>query len=196
MGSRFGPQGAAIGFALGFLLISGTVSTGCINRRWEALPAGLMSFPIAIELSVDQRYRRQSPEYLYVTSSNFGLQYNSGNVQSYDLEKVVEAINTGCISAWRDPECLKERLSGGRQRSGVCVRPGDGHQLRARPTGNSPEVPRNETSRVTSTIPSARASRSPLPIPATGPETSAWPSPLTAARSSRPASNSATLGRR
>jgi hypothetical protein len=111
MGSRFGPQGAAIGFALGFLLISGTVSTGCINTDGEALPAGLMSFPIAIELSVDQD-ADGNPKYLFVTSSNFGLQYNSGNVQSYDIEKMVEAINTGCVSAWRDPECLQSDYTG------------------------------------------------------------------------------------
>ena len=111
MGSRFGPQGAAIGFALGFFLISGTVSTGCINKDGEALPAGLMSFPIAIELSVDAD-ADGNPKYVYVTSSNFGLQYNSGNVQSYDLEKVVEAINTGCISAWRHPICLDSEYTG------------------------------------------------------------------------------------
>jgi hypothetical protein len=111
MGSRFGPQGAAIGFALGFLLISGTVSTGCINKDGEALPAGLMSFPIAIELSVDED-ADGAPKYLYVTSSNFGLQYNSGNVQSYDLEKMVEAINTGCVSAWRRPGCLASEFAG------------------------------------------------------------------------------------
>jgi hypothetical protein len=111
MGSRFGPQGASIGFALGFLLISGTVSTGCVNTDGQPLPAGLMSFPIAIELSVDQD-ANGNPRYLYVTSSNFGLEYNSGNVQSYDLEKVVEAINTGCVSAWRDPECLASDYPG------------------------------------------------------------------------------------
>jgi hypothetical protein len=112
MGSRFGPQGVANGFALGFLLISGTVSTGCINKDGEALPAGLMSFPIAIELSLDPDAVGAPPTHVYVTSSNFGLQYNSGNVQSYDLEKMVEAINTGCISAWRDPECLKSDYPG------------------------------------------------------------------------------------
>jgi len=111
MGSRFGPQGGSLGFALGFLLISGTISTGCVNRDGTALPAGLMSFPIAIELSVDQD-ADGNPKYLYVTSSNFGLEYNSGNVQSYDLAKVVEAIDTGCVSAWRDPECLKSDYPG------------------------------------------------------------------------------------
>ena len=111
MGSRFGPQGGSIGVALGFLLISGTVSTGCINRDGEALPAGLMSFRIAIELGVDED-ANGNPKYVFVTSSNFGLQYNSGNVQSYDLEKMVEAINTGCVSAWRVPECLDSDYTG------------------------------------------------------------------------------------
>jgi len=107
MGSRYGPQGAAIRFALGFLLMSGTVSTGCINTDGEPLPPGLMSFPIAIGLSVDED-ADGNPKYVYVTSSNFGLQYNSGNVQSYDLEKMVEAINTGCVSAWRVPDCASD----------------------------------------------------------------------------------------
>jgi len=111
MGSRFDPQGASIRFALGFLLISGTVSTGCINTDGEPLPAGLMSFPIAIELSVDEDAAGY-PEYLFVTSSNFGLEYNSGNVQSYDLDKMVEAINTGCVSAWRVPACLASDYPG------------------------------------------------------------------------------------
>jgi hypothetical protein len=111
MGSRFGPQGAAIGFALGLLLISGTVSTGCINKDGEPLPAGLMTFPIAIELSLDEDADGY-PKYVYVTSSNFALQYNSGNVQSYDLGKMVEAINTGCVSAWRRPGCLASDFTG------------------------------------------------------------------------------------
>jgi len=112
MGSRFGPQGVAIGSALGFLLISGTVSTGCINTDGEALPAGLMSFPIAIELSVDPDAVGANPKYLYVTSSNFGLQYNSGNVQSYDLDKVVEAIMTDCVGAGIKDECLETDFEG------------------------------------------------------------------------------------
>jgi hypothetical protein len=111
MGSRFGPQGAAIGVALGLLLISGTISTGCINKDGEALPPGLMSFPIAIELSVDED-ADGAPKYVYVTSSNFALQYNSGNVQSYDLNKMVEAINTGCVSTWRRPGCLASDFIG------------------------------------------------------------------------------------
>ena len=111
MGSRFGPQGASIRFALGFLLTFGTVSTGCINNSGEPLPAGLMSFPIAIELSVEAS-PTDPPKYAYVTSSNFGLQYNSGNVQSYDLDKVVEAINTGCVGAGIKDECLQSDFEG------------------------------------------------------------------------------------
>ena len=111
MGSRFGPQGASIRFALGFFLISGTVSTGCVNKDGAPLPPGLMSFPIAIELSVDED-ADGNPKYLYVTSSNFGLQYNSGNVQSYDLEKVVEAINAECVGAGVKEECLETDFEG------------------------------------------------------------------------------------
>lgn len=111
MGSRFGPQGALIRIALGFLLISGTVSTGCVNKTGEALPAGLMSFPIAIELSTDQ-YEDGRPKFLYVTSSNFALQYDSGNVQSYDIDKLVDAILTGCVGAGVRQFCLERDFQG------------------------------------------------------------------------------------
>jgi hypothetical protein len=104
MGSQFGPQSAWIGIALGFFLISGTVSTGCINTTGEPLPAGLMSFPIAIELGTDVDADGNA-RFLYVTSSNFGLQYNSGNVQSYDLDALVGGIFNGCVSQWVRPDC-------------------------------------------------------------------------------------------
>jgi len=106
MGSRFGPQSADFGTALGFLLITGMVSAGCINRSGEALPQGLMSFPIAIDLSTDTD-TAGNPSFLYVTSSNFALQYNSGNVQSYDLEKLVDSVATGCVGRWVLNPCLE-----------------------------------------------------------------------------------------
>ncbi|KPK14302.1 MAG: hypothetical protein AMJ62_13240 [Myxococcales bacterium SG8_38] len=112
MGSRFGPQSASIRIALGFLLISGIVSTGCVNDTGEPLPGGLMSFPIAIELSSDVDAEGEPPRYLYVTSSNFALQYNSGNVQSYDLDKLVEGIFTGCIGAGVADACLDPDYEG------------------------------------------------------------------------------------
>ena len=104
MGSRFGPQSASFRFALGFFLISGAVAGSCINKTGESLPPGLMSFPIAIELSTDLD-ADDRPQYLYVTSSNFALQYNSGNVQSYDLVRLVDGIFTGCVDKWVLPEC-------------------------------------------------------------------------------------------
>lgn len=111
MGSRFGPQSASIHVALGFLLICGSVSAGCVNKTGEALPPGLMSFPIAIELSPDLDAEGQ-PRYLYVTSSNFGLQYNAGNVQSYDLNKMIEGIRSGCIGAGVAQACLDPSFEG------------------------------------------------------------------------------------
>jgi hypothetical protein len=104
MGSQFGPQGARIGMALGFFLISATISVGCINRTGENLPAGLMSFPIAIELGTDVDAEGR-PRFAYVTSSNFALQYDAGNVQSYDLERMVDAIFSQCVSQWVRPDC-------------------------------------------------------------------------------------------
>ena len=111
MGSRFGPQSASVRLALGFLLISGTTSTGCVNKTGEPLPPGLMSFPIAIELSPDVDGEGK-PRYLYVASSNFGLQYNSGNVQSYDLEKMLEGILQGCVGAGVTSACLDPTYEG------------------------------------------------------------------------------------
>jgi len=109
MGSRFGPQSAGIGFALGFFLMSGMVSTGCINKTGEALLPGLMSFPIAIEISPDED-ADGFPKFLYVTSSNFALQYNSGNVQAYDLERLVNGILEGCVDQWVRPLCVDNDL--------------------------------------------------------------------------------------
>ena len=98
MGSPFGPQGASIGSALGFFLISGMLSIGCVNRTGEPLDPGLMAFPIAIEIAEDLDAEGR-PRFVYVTSSNFALQYNSGNVQSYDLEKLVDGIFNGCVDS-------------------------------------------------------------------------------------------------
>lgn len=111
MRSRFGPWSGVVGFALGFLLMFGAVSTGCGRITGEDLPAGLMSFPIAIDLSVDEDAEGK-PKYLFVTSSNFALQWNSGNVQSYDLEKVLEAIQTGCMGAGVNNTCLQADFDG------------------------------------------------------------------------------------
>ena len=89
--------------------MSGTVSTGCVNRTGDALVPGLMSFPIAIKLSPDEDADGK-PKFLFVTSSNFALQYNSGNVQAYDIEKMVGGIDLGCISSWVLTECLQVGL--------------------------------------------------------------------------------------
>ncbi len=106
MGSRFGPR-SAVGGALGFLLISAMMSAGCVNKTGETLPPSLMSFPIAIELSPDVDDDGE-PRFLYVTSSNFALEYNSGNVQSYDLERLVDGVVTGCVDRWVLDSCVAD----------------------------------------------------------------------------------------
>ncbi|MGB7475477.1 MAG: hypothetical protein WBM26_04635 [Polyangiales bacterium] len=111
MRSRFGAWSGVIGFALGFLLMFGAVSTGCGRTTGEDLPTGLMSFPIAIELSVDEDAEGK-PKYLYVASSNFALQWNSGNVQSYDLDKALGALQTGCTGAGVANACLQADFEG------------------------------------------------------------------------------------
>ncbi len=106
MRSRFGPQSASSGLALGLLLKLVVVSAGCNNTGGQQLVPGIMTFPIAVALSPDED-ENGYPRFLYVTSSNFALQYNSGNVQSYDLELMVQGILDGCVSAWvsTDPDC-------------------------------------------------------------------------------------------
>ena len=111
MGSRFDPQSASVRIALGFLLISGALSPGCINKDGEPLPGGLMTFPIAIELSLFEDADGK-PKFVYVTSSNFALQYNSGNVQSYDLNMAVAAIETFCMGPGIRQICLEPDYSG------------------------------------------------------------------------------------
>lgn len=110
MGSRFGPQSASAPLALGFLLTYVSAS-GCATNTGEPLPSGLMSFPIAIALSPDLDEQGE-PRYLYVTSSNFALQYSSGNVQSYDLDKVLEGLSDGCVGAGVASACLDPSYEG------------------------------------------------------------------------------------
>lgn len=111
MGSVFGPQSTSIRSVLGFLLASGIISAGCVNKTGEPLPDGLMSFPIGIELSTDVNEDGE-PRFLYVTSSNFALQYANGNVQSYDLDEMVDGLLTGCIGAGVAIPCLDPEFEG------------------------------------------------------------------------------------
>ena len=111
MRSRFDPEGAFSRLALGFLLVSGAVSASCVNKDGEDLVPQLMSFPIAIELSKDQDDEGK-PRFLYVSSSNFALQYNSGNVQSYDIEKMLDGIRSGCVGAGINQACLEDDFEG------------------------------------------------------------------------------------
>jgi hypothetical protein len=111
MGSQLGPQSPSVRLALGILLMSGIGSAACVNKTGESLPPGLMSFPIAIDLSPDVDADGR-PRYLYVTSSNFGLQYNSGNVQSYEIDKIVDGILQGCVGAGVTTACLDPSYEG------------------------------------------------------------------------------------
>ena len=119
MGSRFGPQGRAGGFSLGFLLILNAIGSGCINREGEALPPGLMTFPIAIELSVPPS-DTEPPAHVFVANANFALQFNSGSVQSYDLEVLNDGIDStgpfvgdGCSGAGFLEICLQRAANPG-----------------------------------------------------------------------------------
>ena len=118
MGSRFGPQGQASRFSLGFLLVSGLISAGCVNKDGEPLPPGLMTFPIAIELSLPPA--GEKPRYVFVANSNFSLQFNTGSIQSYDLEVLNDAIDStgefdgeGCAFAGILDVCVSHEVATG-----------------------------------------------------------------------------------
>ncbi|MDH3201567.1 MAG: hypothetical protein OEM15_11805 [Myxococcales bacterium] len=128
MGSRFGPQGRARRFSLGFLLMSGLMWGGCINKEGERLPPGLMTFPIAIELSLPPA-EDAPPEYVFVANSNFALQFNTGTVQSYDLDVLNGAIDStgafvgeGCNGAGFLNICLQRDATTGVLNT--CIPPG------------------------------------------------------------------------
>ncbi|MDH3656504.1 MAG: hypothetical protein OEN21_19760, partial [Myxococcales bacterium] len=128
MGSQFGPRGRASRFSLGFLLISGLMWSGCINKEGERLPPGLMTFPIAIELSLPPA-DDEPPGYVFVANSNFALQFNTGTVQSYDLRVLNEAIDStgafvgqGCEGAGFLNICLQRDATAGVLNT--CVPPG------------------------------------------------------------------------
>ncbi|MDH3728595.1 MAG: hypothetical protein OER77_13785 [Myxococcales bacterium] len=128
MGSQFGPQGRASRFSLGFLLISGLMLDGCINKEGEPLPPGLMTFPIAIELSLPPA-DGVPPEYVFVANSNFALEFNTGTVQSYDLQVLNAAIDStgsfvgrGCDGAGFLNICLQRDATTGVLNA--CIPPG------------------------------------------------------------------------
>ncbi len=128
MGSQFGPQGRASRLSLGFLLISGLMAAGCINKEGERLPQGLMTFPIAIELSLPPA-DDAPPEYVFVANSNFALQFNTGSLQSYDLQVLNDAIDSmgafvgeGCNGAGFLNVCLQRDATTGVQNA--CIAPG------------------------------------------------------------------------
>lgn len=115
MGSPIGPQGRSTSFSLGFLLMVGVLAAGCVNKDGETLPPGLMTFPIAIELSDPD-----DPQYVYVANSNFALQFNTGTLQSYDLavmnaalDSTGEFVGIGCAGAGFLNICLQRGVTGG-----------------------------------------------------------------------------------
>lgn len=121
MGSPNGPQGRSTSLSLGFLLIVGLLAAGCVNKDGETLPPGLMTFPIAIELSDPD-----DPDYTYVANSNFALQFNTGSLQSYDLavmnaalDSTGEFVGIGCAGAGFLSICLQRTVTMGVRES--CV---------------------------------------------------------------------------
>ncbi|MEM7136897.1 MAG: hypothetical protein AAF500_09985 [Myxococcota bacterium] len=132
MGSRFGPRGGSSVFSLGFLLMLGVLAGGCVNKDGETLPPGLMTFPIAIQLS--QADGDDPPGFVFVANSNFALQFNTGTLQSYDLDVMNAALDStgdfegiGCAGAGFLNICLQRGVAGGIRES--CVPELGGEQV-------------------------------------------------------------------
>ncbi|MES1184356.1 MAG: hypothetical protein ABUL60_11100, partial [Myxococcales bacterium] len=60
------------------------------------VPKDQIYFPVGLALSRDGN-ADGNPDYLFVVSSDFDLQYNGGAVQSYDLTKLTEQLPRRCV---------------------------------------------------------------------------------------------------
>ncbi len=112
------------------------LAVGCSNEGAEPTERQL-NFPIALALSADD-----PPSSLFVVNANFDLRFNSGTVQSYDLDALSEALAQNCASDPEDcfldpsgegegipaPEVLRNEVLVGSFADGVAVSP-DGTRL-------------------------------------------------------------------
>lgn len=85
---------------VGLLVIGLWCGHGCVRDEGSNPPLGVMHFPIAATA-----YPPEAPELLYVASSNFDLLYNSGSVQSYDLEVLDTALKDVCGDVLQKTRC-------------------------------------------------------------------------------------------
>jgi hypothetical protein len=70
-----------------------TVLSGCYGTdKGVEVPQDEIYFPVG--LALDPRHAK--PDFLYVVSSDFDLQYNGGAVQSYDLDKIKGDLAQPC----------------------------------------------------------------------------------------------------
>ncbi|MET0342560.1 MAG: hypothetical protein ABW252_16260 [Polyangiales bacterium] len=83
----------ALGGTLALLLTASAPLAACnLDNPGVSAPEGTISYPVAVALSREER-----PRHLYVANSNFDLAFSAGSVQSYDLDRLVQAIDQqGC----------------------------------------------------------------------------------------------------
>ncbi len=85
---------------VGVLVVGLWCAAGCVRDEGVNPPVGVMHFPIAA-----LGYPAVDPEILYVASSNFDLLYNSGTVQSFDLDVLNAALEGVCGDILQRTQC-------------------------------------------------------------------------------------------
>jgi hypothetical protein len=99
------------------LVIPCVLLSGCFGPgEGVEVPQDQIYFPVGLALSKDAG-ADPGPDYLFVVSSDFDLQYNAGSIQSYDLNELVDAMPRRCTE---DGDCV-DAAKPFCQRGGMCA---------------------------------------------------------------------------
>ena len=99
------------------LVIPCVLLSGCFGPgEGVEVPKGEIYFPVGLAVSRDGN-ADEKPDYLFVVSSDFDLQYNGGAVQSYDLDKLERSLPKRCVV---DADCTGEDEDGTPSLGPVC----------------------------------------------------------------------------
>src|SRR5215217_5704545 len=89
------------------LIIPCVLLSGCFGPgEGVEVPKDEIYFPVGLALSRDGN-ADEAPDYLFVVSSDFDLQYNGGAVQSYDLNALSEELPARCVV---DADCANAKV--------------------------------------------------------------------------------------
>jgi hypothetical protein len=102
------------------LLIPGVLLSGCFGPgEGVEVPKDEIYFPVGLALSRDtDPVANPGPDFLFVVSSDFDLQYNGGAVQSYDLNVLVDKLPRRCVV---DADCVGAEPRPVCQAGGMCA---------------------------------------------------------------------------